>query len=288
MMHSILVALDGSVSSVAAMRVGFMLASKHDAHLEGIAIVNAEWIQRPEPVPLGASSFKEALDLSKLKTSRERAEEVVRYFTTSAGEAGITSFSVSSAEGGPALVIERKAVSHDLIVVGRGSMFDEDGDLYDLPRALDMIVRAQPRPVLVLPATPDPSDSALEDGPVLVAFDGSAASSRALHMFALLGLAEGRACHTFTISAKGEAHALATAAEAGELLRRHGASHVHAIGLDADTGSDPSNAIMVAAKSIGAGLIVMGAYGRSGIREIFGSCTREVLQACPTPLLLHH
>lgn len=288
MMHSILVALDGSASSVSAMRVGFLLASKHAAHVEGLAIVNSEWIQRPEPIPLGASAFKEALDLSKLKTARERSDEVVRYFTASAGECGLVSFTAASAEGRPAAVIEHKAVSHDLIVVGRGSMFDEDGELYDLPRALDMIVRAQPRPVLVIPAAAVLAHDAIADGPALVAFDGSAASSRALHMFALLGLAKGRACHTFTISGKDEAHALSLAANAGELLRRHGASDVHAIGLDSETGSDPANAIMVAAKSIGAGLIVMGAYGRHGIREIFGSCTREVLQTCPTPLLLHH
>lgn len=288
MLRSILVALDGSVSSVSAMRVGFLLAGAHGAHIEGLAIVNSEWIQRPEPVPLGATAFKEALDLSKLETARERSEEVVQYFTASAGESKLASFAATSAEGRPAFVIEKKAISHDLVIVGRGSMFDQDGELYDLPRALDRIVRAHPRPVLVIPVTAAPAYGDIEEGPALVAFDGSATSSRALHMFALLGLAKGRACHTFTISGSDEAAALSLAAEAGELLRRHGAAHVHAIGLDAETGSDPANAIMVAANSVGAGLIVMGAYGRHGIREIFGSCTRKVLDACPAPLLLHH
>jgi nucleotide-binding universal stress UspA family protein len=32
----------------------------------------------------------------------------------------------------------------------------------------------------------------------------------------------------------------------------------------------------------------MGAYGHRGIREIFGSCTREVLTACSQVLFLHH
>jgi nucleotide-binding universal stress UspA family protein len=35
-------------------------------------------------------------------------------------------------------------------------------------------------------------------------------------------------------------------------------------------------------------MIVMGAYGHSGIREIFGSCTQFVLADCPKMLFLYH
>jgi nucleotide-binding universal stress UspA family protein len=35
-------------------------------------------------------------------------------------------------------------------------------------------------------------------------------------------------------------------------------------------------------------MIVMGAFEHSGIREIFGSCTRSVLADCPKMLFLYH
>jgi nucleotide-binding universal stress UspA family protein len=35
-------------------------------------------------------------------------------------------------------------------------------------------------------------------------------------------------------------------------------------------------------------MIVMGAYGHNGIREIFGSCTRAVLADCHKILFLYH
>ena len=61
-----------------------------------------------------------------------------------------------------------------------------------------------------------------------------------------------------------------------------------AIGLGDREAGTPSETILGLTRSIGAEIIVMGAYGRRGIREIFGSTTREVLNACPTVLFLHH
>jgi nucleotide-binding universal stress UspA family protein len=106
-------------------------------------------------------------------------------------------------------------------------------------------------------------------------------------MFALLGLAENRAVHVMTV-ADGSDAATQTAGRACDLLARHGASHNRAIGLGDREAGTPSETILGLAKSIGASMIVMGAYGRRGIREIFGSTTREVLNACPTVLFLHH
>jgi nucleotide-binding universal stress UspA family protein len=78
------------------------------------------------------------------------------------------------------------------------------------------------------------------------------------------------------------------ASQACQLLARHGASEARAIGLGDREAGTPSETILGLAKSIDAAMIVMGAYGHRGIREIFGSTTREVLNACPTVLFLHH
>jgi hypothetical protein len=65
-------------------------------------------------------------------------------------------------------------------------------------------------------------------------------------------------------------------------------AETHAIGLGDREAGTPAEAILGAAKALRPGMIVMGAYGHRGIQEIFGSCTREVLNACATPLFLHH
>jgi len=47
--------------------------------------------------------------------------------------------------------------------------------------------------------------------------------------------------------------------------------------------------IVDTARETGAGLIVMGAYGHSRLREfLVGGVTRDLIASCPIPLLLAH
>ena len=287
MLRSILVALDGSESSSRALEVALQLASQHGAHVEGLGIVNSGGIQRPEPVPIGGMAIKAALDLSRLGTARERVDRVLQEFKRQVANAGVSSHNIRAAEGNPLQVIAREATAHDLVAVGRTSIFDVEGELYDLPVCIERIVREEPRPILLLPSEPTESGVAGSQPSILVAFDGSPTASRALHMFALLGLAQDKAVHVLTVADETDP-ATETARRACALLTRHGASQTRAIGLGDREAGTPSETILGLVKSIGAEMIVMGAYGRRGIREIFGSTTREVLNACPTVLFLHH
>ena len=95
--------------------------------------------------------------------------------------------------------------------------------------------------------------------PVLVAFDGSPASSRTVHMFALLGLAAGRAVHVVTLDRSSARRAEETASRACALLRRHGAAETHAIGLGDREAGTPAETILGTAKALRPDMIVMGA-----------------------------
>ena len=183
-------------------------------------------------------------------------------------------------EGNPLQLVANEATAHDLVALGRNSIFDVEGELYDLPLSVERIVRDEPRPILLVPSEENGSGATISDDPLLVAFDGSPAASRALHMFALLGLAQGRTVHVITVGDASDS-ATDTARQACKLLDRHGAAGSRPIGLGDREAGTPSETILGLAKSIGAGMIVMGAYGRRGIREIFGSTTREILYACP-------
>jgi nucleotide-binding universal stress UspA family protein len=288
MLKSILVALDGSASSVEAGLMAIALAKRHGCHVEGLGIVNSAWIQRPEPVPIGGSAYKKALDLKKLETATARVAAVLTSFRSDAQQAHLTAFDAREVDGDPFEQIGREATAHDVIVVGSHSLFDVEGELYGMPACIDRIIRGEPRPVILVPQALNGNLDGDLDAPVLVAFDGSPASSRMLHMLALLGLAESRETHVLSIDSTSETAAVERAAQACDLLRRHGVARVHGIGLGDREAGSPAETILGTAKTLGVGLIAMGAYGHRGIREIFGSCTREVLQDATKTLFLHH
>jgi nucleotide-binding universal stress UspA family protein len=51
----------------------------------------------------------------------------------------------------------------------------------------------------------------------------------------------------------------------------------------------PAAPILEQVRSLGAGLLVMGAYGQRALREFFvGSVTRTALGECPVPLFVYH
>ena len=288
MLRSILVALDGSASSVEAGRLALALAGRADAHVEGLGIVNSAWIQRPEPVPLGGMAYKTALDLRSLQgatgASRPCCDSSARRRRTPKSprwrpERSMVIRCSRSNSKRPRTTSWWSAAR---------SLFDVDGELHGMPACVDRIVRGEPRPVLLVPQALNGNLDGDLDAPVLVAFDGSPAASRALHMFALLELSEGQEIHVLTIDNSSETAATATASRACALLRRHGVTKAHAIGLGDRKAGTPAETILGTAKALGVGMIVMGAYGHSGIREIFGSCTRAVLADCHKILFLYH
>lgn len=288
MLRSILIALDGSPSSLQAADRGLEFARSHHAHVAGLGIVDSAWIQSPQAVPAGGMAYKAALDLHEIENASERVDAVLADFRRKAEAMGVASLQVRKVSGDPLELIGAEAAAHDLIAIGRHSMANVDGEICELPLCVDRVIRGEPRPVLLLPENSSGWTRKGFQGPVLVAFDGSAASSRAAHMFALLGFAEGQVIHVVTLDEDSSQRAEETASRACCLLRQHGAAETHAIGLGDQEAGTPAETILGLAKSLRAGMVVIGAYGRRGIREIFGSCTREVLRACPTALFLYH
>lgn len=288
MLSSILVALDGSASSLRAGRLALGLAQRHKAHVKGLGIVNSAWIQRPEPVPIGGTAFKRELDLRALQSATERVEAVLQAFREDARDAHVAALETGEAAGDPLEVLEVEAIAHDLVVIGRNSLFDVEGDAREISHCVDRIIRGEPRPVVLVPPNANGDGDSDITGPVVVAFDGSPAASRALHMFALLGIGRDREVHVLTVDNSSEKAAGEMAARACALLQRHGIVQTHPIGLGDRKAGAPAETILGTAKTLEAGMVVMGAYGHSGIREIFGSCTREVLNGFPKVLFLHH
>ena len=287
MIRRILVTLDGSPSSNAAAAVSLRLAARHKAQLIGLGILDTDFIQRPQAVPAGAMSYKHALDVKLLEDARQRLLAVLSDFGEKARTAGVQ-HSTKQIEGEPRAVIEAAATECDIVALGKTSLHSVDGELSSMAMSVEQILRNSVRPVLVVPDRQVVGGPGRELSPIVVAFDGSVVSSRALHVFALLGLGRGRQVHVLTQDDRSTKGAESTAEHACELLRAHRLTRVRAIGLGDRQAGKPAEAILGTAKSVDASMIVMGAYGHRGIQELFGSCTRSVLAGLETPLLMYH
>lgn len=286
MLRSLLVALDGSDSSISAGRFAIGLAKRVHADIEALGIVNSAWINRPEPLPVGGAALRAESNARRLDEAGKRVRSGLTTFRGQAEQAGITSLKARAVEGDPLAILQDEGTAHDVFILGRNSLFDAEADIHRLPIVVERIVRQSPRPILLVPDSETGEDQPF--GPVLVAYDGSAASSRSLHLFALLGMANDQPIHVLSLDNDSEENANRLAQQGCMLLRKHGAQHCTPIGLGNHQAGTASETILGTARTVGARLIVMGAYGHSGIREIFGSCTRDVLKACPISLFLHH
>lgn len=180
-------------------------------------------------------------------------------------------------DGMPAqFVVDRSRLS-DLIVTSLPS----DGKGYNGPLSMSADVAVSARsPVLAVP----PDSSGVDClGPVAVAWNGAPEAAHALRLtLPMLGRAS--AVHLVTVTEEGAGF---PATDASEYLARHGiASELHEWPR---SGRSTAEALIDAASALGAGYVVMGAYGLSRFREaMLGGTTRDMIHNSPVPLLLAH
>jgi len=120
------------------------------------------------------------------------------------------------------------------------------------------------------------------DAPVVVAWDGghegAAALRAALPLLRLAG-----SVHLLTVREKSDDY---PAAEAASYLSRHG---IHAECHEVEPVDSVATTITGFARQIGAGLIVMGLFGKSRLRELLlGGVSRALLDGSVVPLFLMH
>ncbi len=276
MLKSILVAVDGTKASDAAQALSIELCKRLQARVAGIGVLDRPWITAPQATPIGASYYKTVRDEAVLKRIDEEIETLLAQFRERCREAGVE-YTAAEWEGDPEKLIEVQSETHDLIVVGKDTTFHfrPDGGT---SKTVVHLAQDDPRPVIVTPNELPRSEK------ILLAFDGSVPASRAMHMFALLGLAAGRPVEVLSVAKTAEGEAKRRAMQAAKILKNHG---VDARVTVIESGEHPANIIIERCKD--AGLLAMGAFGQKKLRDFFfGSCTTRLLDACPVPLFIHH
>lgn len=278
MLKEILVCLEGSPSGAEAVAVAIRLASELDAALVGLAIVDEPDIRAGEPTPIGGASFKAQRDEALLRDAHAHAQQWLDDFTRRCRDAGVLAVG-SEVSGRPAESILQAARHRDLTILGRHANFRCETDEDDR-RTREAVLRGASRPVMVVPERSDEAGRA-----VLVAYDGTPASIRAIHSLAASGIARGRDVHVVSIGDDGAA-AWETAERGRALLAGDGiaATAHHVVSLQST-----AEAILAEGRKVGAGLIVQGAYARSRFaRLLWGSVTKEMLEKSDVPIYLHY
>lgn len=272
MLRRILVGLNGSEYSLAAMDYALALATSHGASVLGLGIVDEEHLTAAESVPLGAGAYKQERDKAVLKAAHEKIDAVLLQFAGRCREAGVAP-DVAKRVGDAGRALAEQGQRCDLLVVGK--RHSPGADFEVVSHTLDQLLRHTPRPVVSVPAA-RPHDS-----PVMVAYDGSPPGARTLQAFVASGLAATREIHVASLGPEAAEHA----ALATDYLR----AHLLAPQLHVE-GSAPQIAkrLLAIAQEIGAGMIVAGCFGQPRLREfLFGSVTKGILAEATVPLFLY-
>lgn len=277
MLKSILVAIDAAPAGEVALALGVQWATRFDAMLIGLGIVDRQSLLGHESAPIGAGAVKQERDDILLERERVRIEERLRQFIHACAQHHVAS-KVLEDFGSAHGEILREAERCDLVIIGKPPHDQDDRT----PRGtieLPSLVKDSPRPIVAVPL------SAPRSGPMLVAYDGSVQSARTLQLFALTGMIHLDSVELVTV-ANDELSAEQQVLPAVEFLRRHGINPR----VSALAGSrDAANLILDHARRIQASLIVMGAYGQPAIKEfLMGSVTKTVLEQAEVPVFLYH
>src|SRR3712207_1809796 len=116
MLRSILVGLDGSAYSAAAVELGIGWARRSGAVLVGLGIIDAPTICKPQPVPLGASAYKVHHDATLLADAGHKVKQFLARCAQRCAEAGVTCQLLQDT-GVPAEHILLEAQHYDLIML---------------------------------------------------------------------------------------------------------------------------------------------------------------------------
>ncbi len=278
-MRSILVTVDDTPSAIAARGLAVALARLRGAEVRGVTALDVGDLDRVEPVPLGGArhAYDRLRHREKLASERRaRIAELPALFQRSLADAGIRA-ACSTLETDIRGELLGMIETCDLVVSGRDAEFHLEA-LEGVTPLVEYIIAKGCRPVVVC------GPERVEGGPVLVAYDGSAPAAKALQLATLTGMFESTRAHVVT-TARERAAAMTVAERAGAYLSSHGI----AADLDVVESNYPLEVLSKRASEIRARMLVMGAFGHRGIREIlFGSTTRGLFDQVPVPLFIYH
>ncbi len=283
MLGSILIGLDPAGLGDPLVELGIRWGRRSGTTLVGLGIVDEPGIRAIEP--LGAVGGRPGVDPvyyegyeARLARVNREVENSLERFAAGCQDAGLPHVE-KKVSGTPHDLIKQEAECCDLILLSRQSRFRFTARDDQEDETLRIVLKNTPRPIVAAPS------ESLPEGPVVIAYDGSLQAARALAMFAAMELSESGPVHVLSVD-DDASEAARHADRAREFLTYH---KVEAIPVVLKSSADTGHLILEQVHRLGAGLLVMGAYGQPTLREFFvGSVTRTILEESPVPVFLFH
>ncbi|WP_303976202.1 universal stress protein [Dongia mobilis] len=288
----ILVPLFGYDGDRTSLDAALVVAKRHGAHIAALHVETDPLEQTPLMVDVGVA-ITELVEAAE-RHAAHRAKNAAKTFaewqsatavpidgTPTVHPAVTTAF--QNIKGNEEDLIGRFGRLTDLVVLARPKK-NEAADLIAV-RIEDVLFGAG-RPVLLVPNGISPDALArIEEGPALVAWNGSIEATRAVTAGLDLIKAMGKVRVLSVKEGKREAH---PAADLTHFLAWHGVA--------ASVGEAPADAhkataehFLNAAREAKATLIVMGAYSHGRLRQlVLGGVTSHMIDAADIPVLMAH
>jgi nucleotide-binding universal stress UspA family protein len=272
---TILVHCDANPKVAHRLAIAAELATRHGAHLIGAHI------QEPFTVP---PMFDSTVAMDDLFRAFEETTAADHAAAKAAFEKCMKGTNLSTAwrheEGYVDARLRVHARYADLVVLGQADR--ESSVPLDLPEVMAL---SSGRPVLVVPHIGAPAKPAET---VMLCWNASRESARAASdALPLLRAATNVIVLCIDAHASSRGHGTEPGADVAAWLARHGVKVT--VQRDVAADDDVGNTILSRAADHNAGLIVMGLYGHSRLREmVLGGASRTVLASMTVPVFVAH
>jgi nucleotide-binding universal stress UspA family protein len=276
--NRILVPTDGSEAAAAAAGYALRLSAVFDSTILALHVVDVRLIEGPVLQTIGSMWGDIPLPVHQegvTRTLKERGDALLDDLSRRAQENG-RPIETSLEIGVVSEVIVERARAVDLVVMGRRGEYAQFGS-HAVGATVGSVVRRSPRPVLVCPRGND----ALERP--LIAYDGSDHATRALEIAVEYAEKRERPLHVVCVRADAR-EAAQVLEEACDYARGHS---VEPIPMPKQ-GDAAADRILEAASDAQADVLIMGAHGKSRLKEfLLGSTTGTLLESFDHPILLY-
>ncbi|MBL8709818.1 MAG: universal stress protein [Rhodospirillaceae bacterium] len=288
----ILVPLFGYDGDRVSLNAALAVAKRHGAHVAALHVETDPLEQTPLMVDVGVA-ITELVEAAE-RHAAHRARNAAKTFEEWQGATGTPIDAEASmrpgvttaflnVKGNEEDLLARFGRLTDLVVLARPQKNDA-ADLIAV-RIEDVLFGAG-RPVLLVPN--DITEAALakiEDGPALVAWNGSIEATRAVTAGLDLIKAMGKVRVLSIKEGKKDPH---PASDLTHFLAWHGVAAT--VGEPpADAGKATAEHFLSAAREAGATIIVMGAYSHGRLRQlVLGGVTSHMIDAADLPVLMAH
>jgi nucleotide-binding universal stress UspA family protein len=280
MIKRILVPLDPSPFSKAALDWACFMAKRQGAELFGLVILDFPGIKKSiGPVPLGGAFYAKQLQETRVEEARKRIDSLLSGFIKKCQSQGID-HSENLSQGMPSQCIIMESLYFDAVVMGLRTYFhfettDKEGD--SLEKVLDHSIT----PIYGIPAKIQLPQRPGRKMKVLILFNGSMAAGHALQRFAQLALPE-KSDVILLCSHEERETASVYLDKAEAYLARHSFGRIQ----KEWTGEDLLP--LLERDYLGrVDLVVVGSHSKRGLFKYkLGSVPKELVKLASTPLLI--